>query len=80
MGATHKLQTNKETISTRIKDSVTECAVAYIIIIIRYNTTLLSLSREICLQARHLHKTFNTFIKNSTKHGAKNRSLHKRMT
>ena len=25
------------------------------------NTTLLSLYREICLLARHLHKTFNTF-------------------
>ena len=28
---------------------------------IKYNTTLLSLCREICLLARHLHKTLNTF-------------------
>ena len=28
---------------------------------IQYNTTVLSLCREICLLARHLHKTFNTF-------------------
>ena len=28
---------------------------------IQYNTTLLSLCREICLLARHLQKTFNTF-------------------
>jgi len=30
-------------------------------ITIQCNTTLLSLCREICLLARHLHKTFNTF-------------------
>ena len=28
---------------------------------LQYSTTLLSLCREICLLARHLHKTFNTF-------------------
>ena len=28
---------------------------------IQHNTTLLSLCREICLLARHLHKAFNTF-------------------
>ena len=28
---------------------------------IQYSTTLLSLCREICLLAHHLHKTFNTF-------------------
>ena len=38
---------------------------------IHYNTNLLSLCREICLLARHLHKTFNTFNNNSVKHGAK---------
>ena len=28
---------------------------------VQYNTTLLSLRREICLLAHHLHKTFSTF-------------------
>ena len=32
---------------------------------LQYNTTLLSLCREICFLARHLHKTFNT-INNKT--------------
>ena len=32
---------------------------------IQYNTTLLSLCREICFLARHLHETFNT-INNKT--------------
>ena len=29
--------------------------------LVKNSTTLLSLCREICLLARHLHKTFNTF-------------------
>ena len=40
------------------------------------SATLLSFCSEICLLARHLHKTFNTFynkkINNSIKHRAKN--------
>ena len=36
--------------------------VAVVVVVVAYNTTLfLSLCREICLLARHLHKTFNTF-------------------
>ena len=40
----------------------------------QYNTTLLSLYREICLLARHLLKTFNTFYNKTVinvKYGAK---------
>ena len=37
------------------------CTVVRVFIRVQYNTTLLSLCREICLLARHLHKTFNTF-------------------
>ena len=33
---------------------------------VQRNTTLLSLCREICLLARHLHKTFNTFNNKTT--------------
>ena len=33
---------------------------------LEYNTTVLSLCREICLLASHLYKTFNTFYKTST--------------
>ena len=33
---------------------------------VQHNTTLLSLCREICLLARHLHKTFNTFNNKTT--------------
>ena len=44
---------------------------------VQYNRTLLSLCREICLLARHLHKTFTEYISqeninDSTEHGAKN--------